>query len=347
MAGQTNKTLRYLVFALLLVLLGFAFWLYRIVYVDNVDLANRRAEYFFIHTGWTYPDVLNGLVEGKFIRNRQSFEWVAKLKKYEKFVKPGRYHIQDNMSNSALINLLKKGDTDPVHFTFNLVHSKTQLASRVGGKLEVDSVDLLNKLNDDAFLSRYGFNSNNILGMFIPNTYSFPWTTTTTAFLDEMAKEYRKFWTEERKAKAKLMGLGQTEVITLASIVQEEQNRYDDEKPIIAGVYMNRLKTKMPLQSDPTVRFALGDYSLNRILSSDLKTESPYNTYHHTGLPPGPICFPDASSVDAVLNYKKHKFVYMCAEFGTGRHNFSETFEQHKVYAQRYREALDRNGIKR
>jgi UPF0755 protein len=190
-------------------------------------------------------------------------------------------------------------------------------------------------------------NANTILSLFVPETYEFYWTTSAESFMERMAKEYKKFWNDERKAKAKEIGLSQTEVVTLASIVQEEQSRFDEEKPVIAGVYMNRLKEHMPLQSDPTIRFALGDFTVNRVLSEDLRTPSLYNTYLHTGLPPGPICFPEPSSVDAVLNYKKHHYIYMCAEFGTGHHHFAETFEQHKINAQRYRDALDKNGIKR
>jgi UPF0755 protein len=243
--------------------------------------------------------------------------------------------------------MLRKGEQEPVHFTLNAVHTKVQLASRVGGKLEADSIALLNMLNDDAYLSRYGMNVNTILSLFVPQTYEFYWTTSAEAFMERMAREYKKFWNEERKGKARAIGLSQTEVVTLASIVEEEQSRFDDEKPLIAGVYMNRLKAHMPLQSDPTVRYALGDFSVNRVLSEDLRTPSPYNTYLHAGLPPGPICFPEPSSVDAVLNYKKHNYIYMCAEFGTGRHHFAETFEQHKLNAQRYRDALDKNGIKR
>jgi len=347
MTTQTRKPYLTVLLVLGILLLGAGFWLYRMVYLPNVELGTRHSEYFYVHTGWTYTDVVNSLVEKKIIKSRGSFEWMAKLKKYDQNIKPGRYRILESMSNRALINVLHKGDQEPVHFTLNAVHSKQQLASRVGGKLEADSLALLQMLNDDVYLSRFGMNSNTILTLFIPETYEFYWTTSAEEFMDRMAKEYKKFWTEERKSKARAVGLSQTEVITLASIVQEEQSRFDDEKPIIAGVYLNRLRDHMPLQSDPTVRYAIGDFTVNRILTEDLRTESPYNTYLHTGLPPGPICFPETSSVDAVLNRQKSKYLYMCAEFGTGRHNFAENFEQHKVNAKRYREALDNAGIKR
>jgi len=347
MASKKGKLLIVICFLLAVVLAGGGLWFYSLVYRSNVELGERHSEFFYIRSNWSYTDVLNALADKKFIRNRNSFDWVARLKKYDKEVKPGRYRILENMSNSALVNMLRKGDQEPVRFTLNAVHTKEQLASRVGGKLEADSVALLNMLNNDAFLSKFGLNSNTILSLFIPNTYQFNWTSTAEDFMERMAKEYKKFWNEERRSKAKEIGLSQTEVIILASIIQEEQSRYEDEKPIIAGLYLNRLREHMPLQSDPTIRYALGDYSVNRILSEDLKIASPYNTYLHKGLPPGPIGFPEVSSIDAVLNFRKTNYLYMCAEFGTGRHDFASTFEQHKQNAQRYRDALDKNGIKR
>ncbi len=347
MASKKGKFVLVICFLLAMVLAGGGLWFYSLVYRSNVELGERHSEFFYIRSNWSYTDVLNDLADKKFIKNRNSFDWVARLKKYDKEVKPGRYRILENMSNSALVNMLRRGDQEPVRFTLNAIHTKEQLASRVGGKLEADSVALLNMLNNDAFLSKYGMNSNTILSLFIPNTYQFNWTSSAEDFMERMAKEYKKFWNEERRLKAKTIGLSQTEVIILASIIQEEQSRYDDEKPVIAGLYLNRLREQMPLQSDPTIRYALGDYTVNRILSEDLKIASPYNTYLHKGLPPGPICFPEVSSIDAVLNFRKTNYLYMCAEFGTGRHDFASTFEQHKQNAQRYRDALDKNGIKR
>jgi len=347
MTASTPNTRYVLTFVLALVLAGSGLLIYGVMFRANVELGNRRAEYFYIHSHWTYPEVVDALVEHNIIKNRHSFEWVAKLKKYDVNVKPGRYHILEKMSNSALVNLLRKGDQEPVHFTLNAVRTKEQLASRVGGKLEADSTALLNMLNNNDYLARFGMNTNTILTLFIPNTYEFYWTSSAEDFMDRMAKEYKKFWTEERKSKAKALGLSQTEAVILASVVQEEQNRYEEEKPIIAGLYLNRLREHMPLQSDPTVRYALGDFTITRVLGEDLHVDSPYNTYLHSGLPPGPICFPEPSSIDAVLDAKKNKYLYMCAEFGTGKHNFAETFEEHKLNAQRYRAALDKNGIKR
>ncbi|HXC03886.1 MAG TPA: endolytic transglycosylase MltG [Bacteroidia bacterium] len=347
MTATSASPKRIILILIAVVLAVGSFWLFRMVYLGNVDLDGKKVEYFYVRSNWTYDDVVKALEDKHLIKNRTSFEWVAKLKKYNHQVKPGRYRLTESMSNSALVNMLRRGDQDPVHFTLNAVRTKEQLASRVGGKLEADSTALLNILNDDAYLSKFGMTSDNIMSLFIPDTYEFMWTSTSEQFMDRMAKEYKKFWTEDRKAKAKTMDMTQSQVMTLASIVQEEQNRFADERPVIAGVYINRLKEGMRLQSDPTVRFAIGDFNATRFYSSDTHVESPYNTYLHKGLPPGPICFPDASSVDAVLNYKKSNYLYFCAEYGTGRHLFAQTFEEHETNAHKYHEALDKAGIKR
>jgi UPF0755 protein len=241
MTTKTKKPFLALLLVLGILIAGAGLWLYRMVYLPNVELGNKHSEYFYVHTGWTFSDVVNSLEEKKIIKSRNSFEWMAKLKKYDNNIKPGRYRVLQNMSNRALINMLRKGDQEQVHFTLNAVHSKQQLASRVGGKLEADSLALLQMLNDDGYLSRFGMNTNTILTLFIPETFEFTWTTTAGEFMDRMAKEYKKFWTDDRKSRAHSIGLSQTEVIILASIVQEEQSRYDDEKPVIAGVYLNRL----------------------------------------------------------------------------------------------------------
>ncbi|MFI5149549.1 MAG: endolytic transglycosylase MltG [Bacteroidia bacterium] len=338
------KKIVFLILAGLVVCAGA--WLYYMIYMGNVELGNKKVEYFYVRSTWKYEDVVNALEEKKLIKSRSSFEWVAKLKKYKQQVKPGRYRLTESMSNSSLVNMLRRGDQDPVHFTLNAVRTKEQLASRVGGKLEADSITLLHLLNDDGYLNRFGMTSANIMSLFIPETYEFMWTSTPEQFMDRMAKEYKKFWTDDRKERAKAIDLSQSQVMILASIVQEEQTRFPEERPMIAGVYMNRLREHMRLQSDPTFRYALGEFDKNRFSDSDTKVDSPYNTYLHKGLPPGPICFPDAASVDAVLNYKKHNYLYFCAEYGTGHHLFAVTYDEHEANARKYHEALDKAGIK-
>jgi UPF0755 protein len=252
------------------------------------------------------------------------------------------------MSNNELINLLRAGMQEPVKVTFNTVRTKEQLAGKVAKNIEADSLSIITLLNDADFCAKYGFDRYKIITLFLPNTYEFYWNTSAEDFVERMAKEYKNFWNEERKQKAKKIGLTQSEVATLASIVQAEQSIHRSEWPMVAGLYMNRINKGMMLQSDPTLIFAIGDFTINRVLNKDKEIESPYNTYKHIGLPPGPILLPETKAIDAVLNFEKHEFVYMCAkEDLSGYHNFSKTLSQHNIYAQRYREALNKRGIMR
>jgi UPF0755 protein len=322
---------------------------YKWIYGSNVDLDGKKSVVVFIPTGSDYDRVVEILNEQHIIKDQKSFDWVAKEKKYRESVKPGRYRVLAGMSNSDLINMLRSGNQEPVTLTFNNIRTKAQLAGRVGAKLEADSNALLKMLNDPDYLrDKFGMTADNIISMFIPNTYEFYWNTDGEEFMKRMAKEYRNFWTPERKNKAKQANLTQTQVAILASIVQEEQNRFNDEKQVIAGLYLNRIRKDMPLQSDPTVRYALGDFTITRILNADLQVDSPYNTYKYPGLPPGPICIPEISSLDAVLNYDHNEYIYMCAkEDFSGHHNFSKTLQQHLVYAKKYQQALNSRNIKR
>ena len=325
------------------------YFIYGWIFKSNIFLDGKKSVVIFIPTDSDYNSVIEILGEQGIIRDMKSFEWVAKEKKYSANVKPGRYRILANMSNDELINMLRSGNQEPVSFAFNSVRTKEQLAGRVGAKLEADSSEILSFLNNEEILqTKFGMNAKTILVLFIPNTYEFYWNTSAQEFLERMAKEYKKFWTDERKKKAKDIGLTQTEVTILASIVQSEQSVYDNEKNIIAGLYINRLKKEMPLQSDPTIIYAKGDFTIQRVLEKDLLIDSPYNTYKNKGLPPGPICIPEISSLDAVLNYDKNDYIYMCAkEDFSGRHNFSKTYEQHCIYAKKYQQALNKKNINR
>lgn len=321
---------------------------YHAIYQPNVSLGGKKSEIIYIKTGSSFSDVVNMLYEHNLILNRTTFEWVAKRKKYDQLVKAGRYRILAKMGNNDLLNLLRSGEQEPVQVTFNNIRTKEQLISRVCNRIEADSAVLIELLNDEQMTAKYGFDKQTIMSIFIPNTYEFFWNTSAEQFVERMAKEYKKFWTDERKAKAKATGLTQSEVVVLASIVQAEQNRYNDEKPIIAGLYINRLKKNMLLQSDPTVIFAIGDFSINRVLTEDMLIDSPYNTYKYAGLPPSPINIPEISSVDAVINYAKSNYIYMCAkEDLSGRHNFASTLVQHNRNANKYRAALNKRKIMR
>ncbi|MBN8703929.1 MAG: endolytic transglycosylase MltG [Bacteroidetes bacterium] len=321
---------------------------YWVIYKPNVSLGTKKSQFIYIKTGATFDDVVNLLFDNKIIINKKSFVWLANKKKYTAAVKPGKYRLLARMGNNELINILRAGIQEPVFINFAGLRTPEQLITRVCNRLEADSLEMKQKFNDSGYISKYGFTKDNFSALFIPNTYEFYWNTSVDEFLERMAKEYRTFWTEERKAKARKLQLSQTEVAVLASIVQGEQWRFNDEKPIIAGLYINRLEKGMLLQSDPTVIYAVGDFTINRVLNADKEIDSPYNTYKYKGLPPGPIGFPEVSSLDAVLNYQHNDYLFMCAkEDLSGRHYFAKTYEQHQVYATKYREALNRLNIKR
>jgi UPF0755 protein len=322
------------------------YWAYKNLYQPNVNLGDKKSAIIYIPTGSDFDDVVKILDENNLLKNRTSFEWLAEKKKYKNAVRPGKYRVLAKMSNNALINLLRAGIQEPVEINFNGLHTVDQLMIRVGRRIEADSVALTDAVHDNAYLSKYGFNSENVQAMFIPDTYEFVWNTSVDQFFERMAKEYKTFWTQERKRKATRLGYSQTEISILASIVQGEQCCDNEEKKTIAGLYINRLKQEMPLQSDPTVIFALGNFKIQRVSSEQLRFESPYNTYIHKGLPPGPIGFVQRSSIDAVLNYESNDYIYMCAkEDLSGKHYFAKSYDQHCIYAKRYRDALDQKGI--
>lgn len=326
-----------------------AYDFYKKIYKPNIKLDSGQDHTFiYIPTNADFNTVLQILSDEKLLADRASFEWLAEIKNYKNNIKPGRYRIKKNMNNNQLINHLKAGLQEPVKFTFNNIRTKKQLIDRVSLKLEASEEDLKKILNDNEYLNQnYGLNSYTIMTLFIPNTYEFYWNTSAEEFLKRMAQEYKKFWTDERKAKAKALNLSQSEVSILASIVQAEQQLRKDERPIIAGLYLNRLRKGMRLESDPTLIFAHGDFSIKRVYNVHKEIDSPYNTYKYAGLPPGPILIPEINSIDAVLNAQKHNYIFMCAkEDFSGYHNFAQTLDEHNINAARYIKELNRRGIK-
>ncbi len=322
---------------------GYKYYTY--IFKPNVTTPDNKTVLIFIPHNSSFNDVVGTLEKNGLLKNSESFRWVAKQKKYPDRVIPGCYSVKDQMTNNDLVNLLRSGIQTPVKVTFNNIRTLPQLAGHIAKRLEPDSLQLIELMTDSSVISNYGFNKATFISMFIPNTYEFYWTTSAKGFLDRMHKEYEKFWNEQRIAKAKSIGMAPAEVSTLASIVDEETAK-NDEKPVVAGLYINRLKKGIKLQADPTVKYALGDFTVKRILNKDLKTDSPYNTYLHKGLPPGPIRIPSIQGIDAVLNYKKHNYLYMCAkEDFSGYHNFSTTLKQHNIYAAKYRKALREKKI--
>jgi UPF0755 protein len=279
------------------------------------------------------------------IIHRESFERLASIMKYPDHIKSGHYILKEGMSNKQIISKLRAKQQDPVKLVFNNIRIKEELAGHIAEQLETDSVSLLKLLNDADYVQKFGFTTDNIISMFIPNTYEVYWDISPEKFIEKMHKEYMAFWTDKRKARLKEIRLTELEAITLASIVEKETNQ-NDEKPDVAGVYMNRLRDGWLLQADPTLVYALGDFSIKRVLNVYKTINSPYNTYMYIGLPPGPICLPSISSIDAVLNYRNHDYMYFCArEDFSGYHNFAVTMNEHLLNAEKYQQALNQKGI--
>jgi UPF0755 protein len=315
--------------------------LYNNVVRPNVRTPDREPFSIYIHTGSTFSDVKKMLYSKGLIINKRSFEWVAGRKNYPALVKPGHYILKNGMNNNDLVNMLRSGKQIPVNVTFNNVRKIEDLAGKVSRQIETDSVSLLKCWNDRAFLKTIGTTPEKVFMMFIPNTYEFWWTTDAYQFTTRMHTEYIKFWNEDRKMKAASARLSADDVSILASIVEKETNK-NDEKPMIAGIYINRLHKDWPLQADPTVVYAVGDFDMKRVLTVHTQIDSPYNTYKFSGLPPGPICMPSVSSIDAVLNYKKHDYMFFCAKADlSGYHMFSRTLAEHNRNAKAYQMALN------
>ena len=321
---------------------------YHKILQSNVEIAEESDGYFYIPSGSSFEEVCNKLQREGIVRNINTFMWVAEKKNYINHIYAGRYKIKNGMNNNELVNLLRSGIQDPVKVRFQNIRNLRELAGTVSAAIEADSADIIELLRNRDFIAKYGFKQEEVISMFIPNTYEFYWNTSAEDFFKRMAKEYKKFWNEERIAKARKLNLSQTEVITLASIVQAEQTIRPDERPKVAGLYINRMRKGMRLESDPTIIFAKGDFTIKRVLNEDRKVDSPYNTYKYSGLPPGPINIPDISSIEAVLSFEKHDYIFMCAkEDFSGYHNFSRTNAEHNIYAQRYRNELNKRKIYR
>ena len=320
---------------------------YNRVYQPNVILNYEDETYVYIPTDAVFDDVENILLEAGILRNPASFRWVSEQKKYIHRIKPGRYLVTNHMSNNDLVNLLRSGRQTPVNILFNNIRNKEQFAGKIASQLELDSLELLEAMLDTSFLYPLTMNEFTIASLFIPNTYEFYWDVPVERFLDRMSAEHHFFWNKDRLGRAKKMRLSKEEISTLASIVEKETIK-KDEQPKVAGLYINRLRQGIKLESDPTVIFAVGDFSIRRVLNKDLKIESPYNTYKYKGLPPGPISIPSIQAIDAVLNFQTHDYIFMCAKHDfSGYHNFSRTYFGHLRNARRYRKALSERGIKR
>lgn len=327
----------------------FANFVYKAMLRPNTKF-NEEVAYIKISSRDRYQDVLAKLEP--LLEDIDSFDDLAKQKKYTSNIKAGRYAIKKGMSNNDIINSIRSKNI-PIKVSFNNQETLEKLAGRVAIQIEADSISLLNAMKDEAFLTKNNFNEATALGMYIPNSYEFFWNTSAKKFTSRMVKEYNRFWNDFRLAKAKALGLSEDEVMALASIVQKETAKVD-ERPRVAGVYINRLKKRMPLQADPTVIYAIkkktGNFNqtIKRVLYKDLELDSPYNTYKYAGLPPGLIAMPDVSSIDAVLNYEKHNYYYFVVNVENfGYHKFAKTLAQHNRNKQEYVRWINSKGIRR
>jgi len=323
----------------------FVFYGYQMLYTPNI-LVDKDSRIFIVPKDATFRDVQLALSNQEIVNDMVSFSFLARLMDYDESIRPGRYQLMRNMTNLQAVRTLRAGKQVPVNITFNNVRLITELGEKIIRNTSVTSEEFYSALDEFLATNNEGFTQENIIGMFIPNTYQVYYNISGSGLVDRMHTEYVKFWTDERKAKAKALGLTPFEVSTLASIVQAENTR-GDEAQIIAGLYLNRLKQEMPLQADPTLVFASGDFALKRVLNVHKAIDSPYNTYKYIGLPPGPINMPTISSIDAVLNPDPNDYIYMCAkEDFSGRHNFASDYETHMRNAARYQQALTREQNK-
>ncbi len=313
-------------------------------FFSPVKIENEGVE-IYIGKGSLYETVKDSLRAKGILYNETAFDMLAKKKRYISNIKPGRYIITEKMSNNDIMNLLRSGSQTPVRITFNNIRTLQNLAGRLGSQLSVDSAELYSAFTDESLYRGEGFTKETIIAAFIPDTYEIYWTVSADDLIDRMIREFRSFWTSERLDRAGALGLSPVDVSILASIVDDEVIK-EDEKPRIAGVYINRLKRGMLLQACPTIKFALNDFTIRRVLKEHLKVESPYNTYKYKGLPPGPVRCASKSGINAVLNAEHHNYLYFVARDDfSGYHHFSTSLREHINYANKYQLELDKLRI--
>lgn len=314
-----------------------------ISFKGNAVVAERE---LFVGRESSYEQLMDSLKPS--LKHHLAFDLYAERLGLEESYKVGHYVVKDGMNVIEVVRMLKLGLQTPVNVTMNNVKIPAQLAGKLAPQLEADSVELVEVFTDEALAKELGFDSPlTMFSIFLPNTYEFYWTVKPREFVDRMYREYKRFWEGDRDKKRERSGLDRVEVATLASIVYEETRKVD-EMPRVAGVYMNRLRTGMPLQADPTIKYAMQDFGLRRILNRHLKTPSPYNTYLNRGLPPSPICMPSVEAIDAVLNFEKHDYLFFCARpTFDGYHNFAKTYSEHLRNARAYQAELNKRNIKK
>jgi UPF0755 protein len=318
--------------------------LYKRILAPNVDLGKRVTDHIYIPTGATMQHVADSFQVKGWLKDMESFRWVAERMNYTRII-PGKYIIRHGMNNRELVSVLRSGIQEPVNVTFNNIRTLEQFAGRIAKIIEADSASVVRVFRNDSLLAANQLNQYNSISVLIPNTYEMYWNTSAEELYKRMNKEFHRFWNEERESKLKQIGLSRGEVVVIASIVEQE-TRQDPEKPVVAGVYVNRFKKGWKLEADPTLIFAAGDFTIRRVLNDHKLIDSPYNTYMYAGLPPGPICIPGIASIDAVLNYAVHDYFYFCAKDDfSGYHVFAKSYSDHLLNAKRFHRALTRRGI--
>lgn len=332
-----KKIILYVSLAVLVGVAYFGFKIYQIVFTPNTNFSEDKVS-VYIPTDATFEEVK--AIVSPFIKDMDKFETLANRRGYSTGIKAGKFELTKNMNTNSIVSALRR--SVPVRVTFNNQERLENFVGRIASQIEPDSIQLLQAFKEPTFLEENGFTEETVFTMLLPNTFEFYWNTSAVKFRDQMAKEYFRFWNDERKAKAEKVGLTPIQVSILASIVQKETAKVE-ERPRVAKVYLNRMNVGMPLQADPTVIYAYklssNDFNqvIKRVYYKHLEVDSPYNTYRNVGLPPGPIFMPDVNAIDAVLNPEQHDFIYFCASVERfGYHEFATTLEQHNVNAKKY-----------
>jgi UPF0755 protein len=339
-----RKTILIVVCLILLPVAAVSFLAWRSIFAPLIP-AEKPGSVIIIPAGAGYDQVLDTIRKNLPVKNMHLFDLVARKKNYHSIIKPGRYVFDSKISINSVINILRSGRQSPVRITFQNIRTLNQLAGKIGRLIEADSAAIMTFLSDESNYSTDGFTRETVISVFIPNTYEVYRTTDARGLYNRMLREYRSFWNPARTARAEAKDLSPVEVSILASIIDDEVVKAD-EKPRIAGVYLNRLKRGIPLQACPTIKFALNDWTITRVLYKQLETDSPYNTYLHSGFPPGPIGCPSIEGIDAVLNAEDHDYLFFAAKADfSGYHNFSRTLAEHNHYAAIYQRELDKRKI--
>ena len=343
MAAAKKKKSRFWLYTFIIVLGLLLFALIKVFGPNTGKFTN--GEYLYIRTGYTYEQVKAALNDGGFISDMNSFDLLAGRAKVPEHIHPGKYKFKEAMSNYQIVRMLRSGRQADVKLSINKLRTKQDFINLVCTNLEADSITFKQMLHDPVYLAQFGLDTNTVMCAVVPATYFFKWNTTADKVFRKIERNYNDFWDADRKAAAKQHGLTPQQVIIIASIVDEETN-INEDKPKVASVYMNRLQQGMKLQADPTVKFAINDFTVHRVAGAMLQDTSPYNTYVHTGLPPGPICTPAVSSVEAVLQAPKTTYLYFCAkEDFSGYSNFATTYEEQLKNARAYQDALNARNI--